>query len=128
MSEININRKQRIDAGAMTSGLLLIAIGTLFLLDRLHVLHFGSVMRHWWPMFIVAFGVSRLMQRRLWSGLWMITIGAWLQILSLRLFDLTFRSSWPLLLIVFGAGTIVRALFDFSKRSEPAIPEERRGE
>lgn len=122
-----INRKQ-IDAGTMFTGIMMIAVGVLFLLDRMHVASFHYVARHWWPMIIVGLGVSKLLRHRVWAGLWMIAIGAWLQIVSLRLFDQTFSNSWPLLLIVFGAGMILRAILEGARRGEPATPEERRGE
>ena len=44
--------------------------------------------------------------------MWLITLGVWLQIARLKLFGLTFRTSWPLLLIALGAGIILRAFID----------------
>ncbi len=101
-------RLQKLDPSALVTGLVLIAAGVIFLIGD-----FGQIMRTWWPMFIVVVGVSRVFKRStVWSGLWMIAIGAWFQMVRLHLFDLTFRNSWPLLLIVMGAGIALRAFFD----------------
>ncbi len=114
--------KAKIDSSALFTGLLLIGVGTLFLLDRLRVADFGDLMRTWWAMIIVLLGVPRLFHRRsVWSGLWLIGVGAWLQIARLHLYGLTFRNSWPLLLIIVGAGIALKAIFDVmpGERHEP---------
>ena len=99
---------RRIDPGALLTGLVLIDAGVAFLVGD-----FGDIVHHWWPMFIVLLGVSRLFRRRsIWSGFWLIAVGGWLQAVRLHWFDLTFRNSWPLLLIVLGAGIALRAFFD----------------
>ena len=115
--------KRKIDPSALFTGLMLIAVGTLFLLDRLDIADFGYVMGTWWPMIIVLVGVPKLFHRRtIWSGLWLIAIGVWLQLVRLHLFGLTYRSSWPLLLIALGAAIALRAVFDVV----PTTEEERR--
>jgi cell wall-active antibiotic response 4TMS protein YvqF len=115
MNEIT---KRRVDSGALFGGLVLIAVGALFLLDRLDVADFGYVTRRYWPLIVVAFGVSKLLHRHVWAGLWMITIGAWLQAARLRLFGLTFGTSWPLLLIAFGAGLVIRTVIESARRRD----------
>lgn len=99
---------RKIDASTVVTGLVLIIVGAVLL-----VADFQDVIRDWWPMILVVIGAPRLFRRdTLWSGLWLIAIGAWFQAVRLHLFDLTFRNSWPLLLIVFGAGIALRAVFD----------------
>lgn len=101
-------RDRRVDSGALVTGLVLITAGVAFLVGD-----FGEIVHDWWPMLLVLVGLSRLFRRRsMWSGLWLMTIGGWLQAVRLRLFDLTFRNSWPLLLIILGAGIALRAFFD----------------
>jgi len=112
------------ERASLTHGLLLIAIGTVFLLDEFRVADFHDTFHYYWPMTLVLFGVADLFQRRsVWRGLWLIAVGAWLQATVLHLFGLTFRNSWPLLLIVLGAGMTLRAFFD-TVLAEPK--EERR--
>ena len=116
--------KRRVDSGSLLNGLLLMGIGTLFLFDRLRIADFGDLFRMYWPMIILLFGVSHLFRRDgLWTGLWMIALGAWFQVAHLHLFGLTWRNSWPLLLIVMGGGIILRAMTD---ATAPAPKEERR--
>ncbi len=124
MNEIT---RKRVDPSALFTGLVLIAVGILFLLDRLDVANFGFIVHHYWPLIIVAFGVSHLLRGRVWNGLWFIAIGSWLEVSVLRLFGLTFGSSWPLLLIAYGGLMIVRTIIDSAKRREPPAPEDHHG-
>lgn len=124
MNEIT---QKRVDTAALFSGLTLIAIGILFLLDRMHVVDFDWAIRHYWPVLVAALGVRSLLRGRIWNGLWFLAIAAWLQISVLHLFGMTFGSSWPLLLIAYGFGMVVRAAADSAKRREARAPEDRRG-
>lgn len=114
-------------AGSIFTGLMLIALGTLFLLDEMDIADFSDVIRRYWPMILVLIGVTKLLDRKIWGGLWLIAIGAWLQMVRLGLFGLTFHDSWPLILVIVGVGMIGRALYDATRRREPASPGERHG-
>jgi hypothetical protein len=104
---------KKIDAGALTGGIVLITLGVLFLLSKLEIADFHHVIRLYWPVIIIIVGATKLFSREtIWGGLWMMAVGAWLQIAHLRLFGLTYRSSWPLLLIVLGAGLVLRTFVD----------------
>lgn len=119
-----MNRK--IDRSALINGLFLIGLGVLFLLDRLHIEDFGDLIRTYWPSVIILFGISHLMRREsIWSGAWLVVIGAWLQLVRLHLFGLTYSNSWPLILIASGAGITLRALSDRGVRT---VPKEGRSE
>lgn len=108
---MNDERQNGRESGLLVTGIILIVLGSIFLLDRFTAIEFGSVIRTWWPMFVVGAGVARLIARdSVWNGLWLIGVGAWLQAVQLELFGLTYRNSWPLLLIVLGAGMVVRSL------------------
>lgn len=110
---------QRIDRGKLVGGVILIALGVVFLLDRIGVAEFSDVFRRYWPMVLVLIGLPKIFRREtFWSGIWLITLGVWLQMVRLHLFGLTFRTSWPLLLIALGAGIIIRTFI------ESAVPEE----
>ena len=45
------------------SGLLLIFIGGLLLLHNYRGLEIGSVLRHWWPLILIAWGGLKLYER-----------------------------------------------------------------
>jgi hypothetical protein len=112
-----MNRK--IDRGALGAGFVLITIGALMLVDRYSVLEFGDLVRRFWPLALILIGIPKLVRRAtLWHGLWLIVIGTWLQLIQFRFLGMTYRNSWPLLLIAIGAGMIARVMIDI------ALPEE----
>ena len=48
----------------VTWGLILIALGILFILDNFNYLDFGYVIRTYWPLILVAIGIKIIMDRR----------------------------------------------------------------
>jgi Domain of unknown function (DUF5668) len=103
--------RKRLDTGGLFAGVLLMAIGAMFFLDHMGYADLHDILHDYWPMFIVAFGVSRFLKRRRgWSGVSLIVVGLWLQATTLHWWGLTFDSSWPLLLIGIGAVMVVRTL------------------
>ena len=108
-----------INGGALFTGIVLIIMGVVFMLEQFDVVGFGEIMSLYWPMIIVFLGASKLFNRAtVWSGLWLISIGAWMQSARLNLFGMTFSSSWPLLMILFGAGVIARAIVEMRRPRE----------
>src|SRR5688500_2684279 len=107
--------------GAPTGARVLNRTGVRFLLSPLERADRAARIRRYWPVIIISVGVTKLFSREtIWGGLWLIAVGGWLQIAHLRLFGLTYRSSWPLLLIVLGAGMVLRTFVDsmFPRREE----------
>lgn len=103
--------RRRIDGDQIFWGLLLVAAGTFLLLGRLGIADFSWSLRRYWPLIVVIVGISKLFHRRsVWGGLWMITLGAWLEAVTLHFHRFTYESSWPFLLVVLGAGIIVRTI------------------
>jgi hypothetical protein len=121
-------KQQKIDSDSLGWGLILMGFGLMLLLGRLGIADFGSLIHSYWPMFVIFLGVSRLFKRRsLWSGLWLITIGLWLQISTLGLFGLDFQSSWPLLLVALGAGMVVRTLVESARGKNASMKTKENG-
>jgi hypothetical protein len=117
---MNSNGNRRIDGDQIFWGLLLIAAGILLLLGRLGIADFSWTIRKFWPLVVVIIGISKLVHRSsIWAGLWMISLGAWLQAVTLHFHGFTYESSWPLLLVVLGAGIIVRTIVGSPRGSEP---------
>lgn len=112
--------EKKLDPKGLAWGLLLIALGALFLLENLDVASIGFLVRRYWPMIVVAVGLPKLFDRAtVWSGLWLVAVGGWLQMCHMRIAGLTYGSSWPLLLIVLGGGMIARALIEgFARPAE----------
>jgi hypothetical protein len=103
--------EERKRATNLVLGLGLMLLGSLMLLDRFEVLDAGDY-SHYWPLLLVAMGLVQLMvpdeEGRRGGGLWLLATGVLLQLLVLRI--LRFRESWPLLLVVGGAGIALGAL------------------
>jgi predicted membrane protein len=94
-------------------GAIVVAIGCLLLLDNLGIVRFHDVWQYW-PVLLVAWGVSRIVDSRtlhgwVWGGL-IALIGAFLLLDTLNIFVFDFAVVWPLLLIAFGISVLVRAL------------------
>lgn len=104
---------QRSRAGTLVGGIVLVGLGLLFLADTIGMADFSDVIERYWPMILVLIGVPKLISRdTIGSGVWLIAIGVWLQITHLGLFGLGWATSWPVLLILVGAGMILRAIWD----------------
>jgi len=54
-------------AGNLWGGLLLIALGVMFLLDNMNYLDFGEVLRTYWPALLILLGISVLLRRTVFS-------------------------------------------------------------
>ena len=89
----------------MMWGLVLIAVGTIFLLDRMEFFDASSVW-HYWPLLLVVVGINQTIgypsAREFKSGLWTIFVGLWLFAVFEGMFGLTFRNSWPLVVLMAG--------------------------
>jgi predicted membrane protein len=94
-------------------GAIVVAIGCLLLLDNLGIFRFHDVWQYW-PVLLVAYGVSRIVDSRtpsgyVWGGV-VAVIGAFLLLDTLDIIVFNFAVVWPLLLIAFGVSVLVRAL------------------
>ena len=94
----------------LATGLALILIGVLFLLDNLRIVDLRLA---WdaWPLSIVLVGVVCLIDRRDRStGLWLVAIGLWLFVNEYELWGLSYGDSWPLLVVVVGISMVFKAM------------------
>jgi len=105
-------------------GILIILLGTLFLLDNLDVMRVDDLLR-FWPLFPLALGLTMLAQpagsTNRFVGAFLAIAGVWLLLNELDILDWWFWDAWPVLLIGFGGWMVWRSL------REPAGPP-RRGE
>ena len=97
----------------MMWGLVLIGVGLIFLLDRMDILDASSVW-HYWPLLLVVVGINQTIgypsANEFKTGLWTIFIGLWLFAVFEGLFGLTFRNSWPLVLLMAGVQLVLAPL------------------
>lgn len=120
-----MNSERRIDGDKLFWGLLVFAAGVILLLNSLDILDPSWTLGRFWPLFIVTVGISKLFHRRsVWSGLWLIVVGAWLQAVTLHVHDFTYESSWPLLLVILGAGIVLRTIVGSGWRRDAEDEEE----
>ncbi len=105
-------------------GTVLVIVGVVFILMNLGVVGHVPFFR-FWPLIIVIIGLNKLLQANdghdRWEGLWMILLGAWFQLVTLHAYGMTYRNSWPLLLIIWGIYLTGTAI---TKRSHIIMPKE----
>jgi predicted membrane protein len=87
-------------------GLGVIAVGVLFTLDNLHVIHAEDYLQYW-PLFLIAIGLLKLYQTRdgrsgTLGGLIFTVAGVWLLLEETAVIRVSFWDMWPLLLVLFG--------------------------
>lgn len=106
-------RPYRSGSHGLFFGAIVVAIGCLLLLDNLGIFRFHDVWQYW-PVLLVAWGVSRIVDSRapsgwVWGGV-IALLGAFLLLDNLDIIPFNFAVVWPVLLIAFGISVLVRAL------------------
>jgi predicted membrane protein len=97
--------------GRILLGLVLIALGVLFLLDRAGALEAGEAIRDWWPVAIIAVGALQLFDRprSLLGPVIVIGVGVVLLLFTTDVVrGSVFAVLWPALLIAIGVGILFR--------------------
>lgn len=90
----------------MAAGLILIAVGTLFLLGHMGLVDTGRLWK-FWPLIIVVVGLLKFFKERSQvGGAITIVIGGLLQLNQLGYLQLSWGSVWPLILIAAGIAMI----------------------
>lgn len=112
--------------GHFIAGIVLIALGVLFLLDRTYVIRFAQFFEVWWPSLLILWGVVNLAASRCrrWTGaLVLITLGVIFQGEMLRwAYWWEMERLWPVLLIAIGISILARRMI---RRAEnPAPPSQ----
>ncbi len=106
------NREDGRGEGRVIVGLIVIALGVLFLLENLGYVYIRDLW-DFWPVFLILLGASRMANcrgpRGLASGLIVVAIGGIFLAHNLGYipFDIA-RAFWPVILILFGVGLLIR--------------------
>jgi predicted membrane protein len=102
-------------------GILVILVGTLALLDNLHVFDAREVI-HFWPMVFVVFGVLKIFQARDVPGRVLggalVAIGVAITLRNMGYLTIRWRDWWPVLLIAGGVFVIVNGKFGRRENGE----------
>jgi predicted membrane protein len=105
-------QRQYNPAGQVVIGLVVIAMGLLFLLDNLGFLDFRFTLQ-FWPMLLMVFGVLKIVQTRTAQGMFvgaaLILVGALMTLKGLGFLYFSWRTIWPVLLIGLGLSVIFRS-------------------
>jgi FtsH-binding integral membrane protein len=101
-------------------GLALIALGVAIFLDQMDLVDIHSLW-HYWPLLLVIAGVNKMIgyptAKDFTSGLWSVLIGLWIFAVFEDMYGLTWRNSWPFVIIVTGITIILEPLI--KKRFAP---------
>lgn len=89
----------------LTRGLMLVGLGVLFLAVELGQVAWRDL-RPYWPVLVALAGVVQLFSAAdaddVGRGVFSLCLGGWLYAASQGLWELTYRNSWPVLLVAYG--------------------------
>ena len=106
-------RRSRSGAGGVFLGGLIVAVGLLLLLDNMRIIHMRDIWMYW-PLILVVFGLSRMVECHtpsslIW-GLLVTLLGGLILLDNLNVVPLDFNYIWPLIIIAFGLKLLWKAL------------------
>jgi predicted membrane protein len=101
-------------------GTLIVFVGVVLALDNMDLLVARDILRYW-PALLVAYGISRLMQRESSQGKFfggaILVVGALFLLDKLDVMVFRMRDLWPLIFLVVGGALVWRAL------RRPRVPD-----
>ena len=90
----------------LATGLVLVALGGLFLAHNLNLVDVGPLGR-FWPVLLIILGIARMVSRPC-SGAWLLAVGV---VMLLHTLDvLRLHESWPLFIVAAGLAILVRGV------------------
>ena len=100
--------------GRLVLGLVVIAVGVIFLLDQLHLANARELLR-WWPGLTLAYGLMLLSgfccRRSVTAGLLVSLFSGWLLLQRFGWIDRApWEFFWPIVLLVVGSAMVIAAL------------------
>lgn len=104
-------------------GVVLVIVGATFALYQMDLIDIDGVW-HYWPLLIVVSGINKMIgyptARHFTNGLWSVFVGLWLFGVLDHTFGMTFRNSWPFLVIAGGISMILEPIINkrFSSNQE----------
>lgn len=108
-------------------GILLIAVGVFFLLDRMGQLNFGDLFGRFWPLLLIFVGLWNMAAcgyRRTTSGLFLIVLGTFFMLFKLEILGRSvWHYFWPLLIIAAGLWILIRPALRSRKEHFPDSKE-----
>ena len=108
--------------GGVVGGVVLVLLGGSLLLAQFDLV----ARRLWsaWPLILIVLGALKFASGRSWrrrkTGIELFAIGFWIWANQEGWGGLSWRTSWPLLLILFGGLAVVEAVFSLKDEGECA--------
>jgi predicted membrane protein len=104
-------------------GLVLVALGLLFLADQLDWFEFGDLIGTWWPAIFIVIGLGQLVDRGgvRASGVVFILVGTLLLLDRFGVLPMSVWQLWPLLLVFFGLSMLFRGRTPAARSSEEDV-------
>lgn len=108
--------------GRVTAGVILLGLGVLMLLDQTRLVA-GHATQLIPGLVLILVGAVQMAESRdcrrhgPFRGLWPILIGAWLMVNAVHLWGLTYRTSWPLLIVAMGVLMVLREIFPGARQA-----------
>ena len=105
-------------------GLVLVCFGVVIFLDQMDLVEMRELW-HYSPLLLIVFGVNKMIgyptAKHFTSGLWLLFMGVWLFAVFEHLFGLTFRNSWPFVIIASGISMMLEPFIQkrFAQNEEP---------
>ena len=107
------NRRYHSGGSGIVIGAIIVLVGLALLLDNMGIVRFHDLWQYW-PVFLIVYGVSRILSCQAISSLvWgggVALIGALILLDNLDIIQFNFDLIWPLVIIAFGLAMLVRAL------------------
>jgi predicted membrane protein len=99
-------------APGLIAGLVITALGTVFVLDSFGVVDAGSLFDYW-PLFLILPGLANLIwprkaADRFWGAI-LVAVGTLLLLRNLDIFWISFRHVWPVILVLLGVFLMFRS-------------------
>ena len=108
-----MRRRNRSPHGGLFFGGLVVVAGLALLLNNMHIIHMRDVWQYW-PVLLVVFGLSRIVECHtpsslIWGGM-VALVGALILLDNLNILMIDFSFIWPLIIIAFGLSLLWKAL------------------
>jgi hypothetical protein len=104
----------RRNSGRFFVGLVLLVVGSLYLLQNFGFIEVDHI-SHYWPVLLILFGLVRLINYDGISvrhtGIGWIFLGLWFLISMNGWFGLDFHNAWPILIIGWGIAILWKTLY-----------------
>ena len=102
-------------------GVMLIIAGCVLLGDRLGIVQ-ANLAWHFWPVLVGVVGLVGIVSARKFShivkGCFYIMLALWLYVCSEHLWGWTYSTSWPIIVIAYGIGMVLRGRMGSSAKSD----------